>query len=105
MATADVVRIHKHGGPKEMVFEQVDLPPPAAGQVRLRQTAIGLNFIDVYTRTGLYPGPTPAVLGVEAAGVIEALGEGVTGLKVGDRVVYNGLPGSYASHRNAPAER
>lgn len=105
MSTADVIRIHKHGGPEEMVFEQVDLPPPGAGQVRLRQTAIGLNFIDVYTRTGLYPGPTPSVLGVEAAGVVEGLGEGVTGLKVGDRVVYNGLPGAYASHRNAPAEK
>ena len=105
MSTADVVRIHKHGGPEEMKFEQVELGLPGAGQVRLRQTAIGLNFIDVYTRTGLYPGPTPAVLGVEAAGVVEVLGEGVTGLKVGDRVVYNGLPGGYASHRNAPAEK
>jgi len=105
MATADVIRIHKHGGPEEMKFETVDLPLPGPGQARLRQTAVGLNFIDVYTRTGLYPGPTPAVLGVEAAGVVEVLGEGVSGLKVGDRVVYNGLAGSYASHRNAPAER
>jgi NADPH2:quinone reductase len=105
MSTADVIRIHKHGGPEEMRFERVDLPPPGPGQVRLRQTAVGLNFIDVYTRTGLYPGPTPAVLGVEAAGVVEALGEGVAGLKLGDRVVYNGLGGSYASHRNAPADR
>jgi NADPH2:quinone reductase len=105
MSKADVIRIHKHGGPEEMVFEQVDLPPPGAGQVQLKQTAIGLNFIDVYTRTGLYPGPTPAVLGVEAAGVVEALGEGVRDLKVGDRVVYNGLPGAYASHRNAPADK
>jgi NADPH2:quinone reductase len=103
--TAEVIRIHKHGGPDEMRFESIDLPPPAAGQVRLRQTAIGLNFIDVYTRTGLYAGPTPAVLGVEAAGVIEALGEGVTGFRPGDRVVYNGVPGGYASHRNAPADR
>lgn len=105
MSTADVIRIHKHGGPEEMKFEQVDLPPPGLGQVRLRQTAIGLNFIDVYTRTGLYPGQTPAVLGVEAAGVVEALGEGVTSIKVGDRVVYNGLGGAYASQRNAPADR
>lgn len=104
-STADVIRIHKHGGPEEIKFEQVELAAPAAGQVRLRHTAIGLNFIDVYTRTGLYPGPTPAVLGVEAAGVVEALGEGVTDLKVGDRVVYNGLAGSYASQRNAPADR
>lgn len=105
MSTADVIRIHKHGGPEEMKFEQVDLPPPGPGQVRLRQTAVGLNFIDVYTRTGLYPGQTPAVLGVEAAGVVEALGEGVSSLKVGDRVVYNGVGGAYASHRNAPADR
>lgn len=105
MSTADAIRIHKHGGPEEMKFEQVDLPPPEPGQARLRQTAIGLNFIDVYTRTGLYPGPTPAVLGVEASGVVEAVGEGVASVKVGDRVVYNGVPGAYASHRNAPAER
>lgn len=104
-STADVIRIHKHGGPEELTFERVDLAAPAAGEVRLRHTAIGLNFIDVYTRTGLYPGPTPAVLGVEAAGVVESLGEGVANLKVGDRVVYNGLAGSYASHRNAPADR
>jgi NADPH2:quinone reductase len=104
-STADVIRIHSHGGPEQMKFETIDLSPPVAGQVQLRQTAVGLNFIDVYTRTGLYPGPTPAVLGVEAAGVIEAVGEGVEGLKVGDRVVYNGLPGSYASRRNAPAEK
>ena len=104
-STADVIRIHSHGGADQMKFETIDLPLPDAGQVQLRQTAIGLNFIDVYTRTGLYPGPTPAVLGVEAAGVIEALGDGVQGLKVGDRVVYNGLPGSYASRRNAPADK
>jgi NADPH:quinone reductase len=104
-STADVIRIHSHGGPEQMKFETIDLSPPDAGQVQLRQTAIGLNFIDVYTRTGLYPGPTPAVLGVEAAGVIEAVGEGVQGLRVGDRVVYNGLSGSYASRRNAPAEK
>jgi NADPH:quinone reductase len=104
-STADIIRIHSHGGPEQMKFETIGLGPPDAGQVQLRQTAIGLNFIDVYTRTGLYPGPTPAILGVEAAGVIEAVGEGVQGLKVGDRVVYNGLPGSYASRRNAPAEK
>lgn len=104
-STADVIRIHKHGGPEEMRFEQIELSPPGPGQVQLRQTAIGLNFIDVYTRTGLYAGPTPAVLGVEAAGVVEALGEGVTDLKPGDRVVYNGHPGAYASHRNAAADR
>ncbi len=105
MSTTQVIRIHKAGGPEEMVFEQVDLAPPGPGEVRLRQTAIGLNFIDVYTRTGLYPVKPPAVLGVEAAGVVEALGEGVSGLKAGDRVVYNGVAGAYATHRNAPADR
>lgn len=106
-STTDVIRILKHGGPEEMRFESIELPPPGPGQVRLRQTAIGLNFIDVYTRTGLYPGQTPAVLGVEAAGVVEAVGEGVepATLKAGDRVVYNGVGGAYASYRNAPADR
>ncbi|MEY4783549.1 MAG: hypothetical protein RIR41_1484 [Pseudomonadota bacterium] len=104
-STADVIRIHKHGGPEELKFETVELGAPEAGQVRLRQTAIGVNFIDTYKRTGLYPGPTPAGLGEEAAGVIEALGEGVSGLKIGDRVVYNGLQGGYATHRNAPADK
>lgn len=99
------IRLHSNGGPEVLSLEPVQVARPGRGQVRIKQTAIGLNFIDVYTRTGLYPGPTPAVLGVEAAGVIEALGGGVTGLKVGDRVVYNGLPGAYASHRNAPAEK
>jgi NADPH2:quinone reductase len=103
--TADVIRIHRHGGPEEMVFETIDLAPPGPGQVRLRQTAIGLNFIDVYARTGLYPGPLPAVLGVEAAGVVEAVGEGVAAVKAGDRVVYNGLGGAYSTCRNAPADR
>lgn len=104
-STADVIRIHKHGGPEELRFEKAELEGPGPGQVRLRQTAIGVNFIDIYKRTGLYPGPTPAGLGEEAAGVVEAVGEGVASLKVGDRVVYNGLQGGYASHRNAPADR
>lgn len=105
MSTADVIRIHKHGGPEELKFERMELDAPGPGQVRLRHTAIGLNFIDTYKRTGLYVTPTPAVLGEEASGVVEALGEGVADLKVGDRVVYNGLQGGYATHRNAPAEK
>ncbi|MBP9233484.1 MAG: quinone oxidoreductase [Hyphomonadaceae bacterium] len=104
-STVDVIRIHRHGGPEEMKLESVELAPPGAGQVRLKHTAIGVNFIDVYKRTGLYPSQLPAGLGEEAAGVVEALGEGVTSLKVGDRIVYNGLQGGYASHRNAPAEK
>jgi len=105
MPTANVIRIHKTGGPEEMRYESVDLPEPGPGQVLLRQTAIGLNFIDVYKRTGLYPVPMPGVLGEEGAGVVEAVGGGVEGVKVGDRVVYNGLTGAYATHRNAPADR
>jgi NADPH2:quinone reductase len=105
MPAASIVRIHSHGGPEQMTFETVELAPPESGQVRLRQTAIGLNFIDVYTRMGQYPGKTPTVLGVEAAGVVEELGEGVVGLKPGDRVVYCGVAGAYATYRNAPADR
>jgi NADPH2:quinone reductase len=106
MHAAQVVRIHRNGGPDEMRVEEIALPSPGPGQVQLKQTAAGLNFIDVYTRTGLYPSPSlPAVLGVEAAGVVTALGEGVTSLQVGDRVVYNGQAGAYASHRNAMADR
>jgi NADPH:quinone reductase len=105
MPTADVIRIHKTGGPEELRFETVDLAEPGPGQIRLRQTAIGLNFIDVYKRTGLYPVGMPGVLGEEGAGVVEAVGGGVDGLRVGDRVVYNGLTGAYATRRNAPADR
>jgi NADPH:quinone reductase len=106
MSTTEVVRINKHGGPEEMKFETVDLPPPGPGQVQLRHTAIGLNFIDVYTRTGLYPSPQmPAGLGAEGAGVVEAVGEGVEHVKPGDRIVYNGGQGAYAVRRNYPADR
>jgi NADPH2:quinone reductase len=105
MSATDVVRIHRTGGPEEMVFETLELAPPGPGQARVRHTAIGLNFIDVYTRTGLYPVAPPAVLGVEAAGVVEEVGPGVTLVAPGDRVVYNGLPGAYCTYRNAPADR
>jgi NADPH2:quinone reductase len=105
MSATDVVRIHRTGGPEEMVFETLEVAPPGPGQARVRHTAIGLNFIDVYTRTGLYPVAPPAVLGVEAAGVVEEVGPGVTLVAPGDRVVYNGLPGAYCTYRNAPADR
>ncbi|MBU6319260.1 MAG: quinone oxidoreductase [Alphaproteobacteria bacterium] len=105
MSATDVVRIHRTGGPEEMVFETLELAPPGPGQARVRHTAIGLNFIDVYTRTGLYPVAPPAILGVEAAGVVEEVGPGVTLVAPGDRVVYNGLPGAYCTYRNAPADR
>ncbi|OLP58691.1 alcohol dehydrogenase [Xaviernesmea oryzae] len=84
-----------------------DCPPqaPGEGEIRLRHQAAGINFIDIYHRTGLYPLPLPAVLGVEGAGVVEALGPGVTGLQVGDRIAYAGTPGAYAATRLLPAWR
>ena len=98
------IRIHKNGPPSVMKWEEVEIGKPKKGEVRLRQTAIGLNFIDTYFRAGLYPQPLPLILGSEGAGVVEALGGGVTGLKVGDRVAYAGGPiGSYAEQRLIPA--
>ena len=96
--------IDQHGGPEVIQWRDADLPPPGPGEVRMRHSAIGLNFIDTYHRTGLYPMRLPAGLGVEAAGVVEVLGEGVTSVAVGDRVASMGpTPGSYASERNIPA--
>ena len=101
-----VIRIHKHGGPEVMEWEEVTLAPPGPGEVVLRQTAVGLNFVDVYNRSGLYPMPLPAVLGGEGAGIVDDVGEGVTELKVGDRVAYGNAPiGSYAEARVLPAHR
>src|SRR5476651_372386 len=95
------IRFQKTGGPEVLEYQDYDLPPPPAGQVRVRHTAIGVNFIDTYHRTGLYPLPLPSGLGSEAAGVVETLGEGVAGLKVGDRVGYaSGVIGSYAQAIN-----
>lgn len=100
------VRIHATGGPEAMRLEEVEVDAPGPGQVRLRQTAIGLNFIDVYYRTGVYSLPTmPAVLGVEGAGVVEAVGEGVSDFKVGDRGAYAGPLGAYAEQRLIAADR
>jgi NADPH2:quinone reductase len=100
------IRIEKTGGPEVMQLVDVDLPPPGPGEVRIRQTAIGLNFIDTYHRSGLYPLNLPSGLGLEAAGVVEETGEGVTRLKSGDRVAYgNGPIGAYAQVRNMPANR
>ncbi|MEZ4416775.1 MAG: quinone oxidoreductase [Gemmatimonadota bacterium] len=100
------IRIHRTGGPEVLSYEDVELGPPGPGEVRIRHTAIGLNFIDTYHREGLYPVPLPTVLGMEAAGVVEALGAGVTTLAVGDRVAYgNGPIGAYSEARNAPAGR
>jgi NADPH2:quinone reductase len=101
-----VIRIHKHGGPEVMQWEEVQLGQPGAGEARIRQTAIGLNYVDVYSRSGLYSGSLPMGLGSEAAGVVEAVGAGVTDLKPGDRVAYGSAPiGSYAEERIVPAHR
>jgi len=98
------VRIHRTGGPEEMVIDTVEVGEPGPGQVRIRHHAIGLNFIDVYQRTGLYNNPLPLQLGMEGAGVVEAVGEGVTHLKVGDRAAYAANPpGSYCDVRVMPA--
>ncbi len=94
------IRAHKTGGPEVMVLEDITLPPPGPGEVRLRHHAIGLNFIDVYFRTGLYPTQLPYVLGNEGAGEVTALGEGVTRVKLGDRVAYTTAFGAYAEERN-----
>ncbi len=103
---ADVVRFATPGGPDVLRLEQLELPAPADGQVQIRHTAIGINYLDTYQRSGAYPMPLPSGAGNEAAGVVEALGAGVTGLSVGDRVAYaGGEPGAYASHRNYPAAR
>jgi len=100
------IRFSKFGGPEVLAREDVVLPDPAQGQVRVRHTAIGVNFIDTYQRSGLYPVPLPSGLGVEAAGVVDALGVGVTTLKTGDRVAYGGGPiGAYAEANNVAADR
>jgi len=99
------IRIHQHGGPEVLQLEELELTAPAPDEVRLQHNAIGLNFIDVYVRTGLYPVPElPCGIGFEGAGVIEALGENVNDLEIGDRVAYAGGPlGAYAASRNIPA--
>lgn len=98
------IRIHETGGPEVLRHEDTALGDPGPGEVRLRQTAIGLNFIDVYQRTGLYPLPLPSGIGLEAAGVVEAVGDGVDHLQPGDRVAYaGGPPGAYAEARIMPA--
>jgi NADPH2:quinone reductase len=98
------IRLHRVGGPEELSFEEVDLGRPGPQEVRIRHTAIGLNYIDVYDRSGLYPMPLPAGLGREAAGVVIACGRGVKEFKPGDRVAYvHTQPGSYAEERLLPA--
>jgi NADPH:quinone reductase len=103
---AKAVRFHETGGPEVLRYEDVEVGDPGPGQVRLRHEAVGLNFADTYFRSGLYPVPLPAGMGVEAAGVIEAVGEGVTNVAAGDRVTYTGFIntlGAYSTERLCPA--
>jgi NADPH2:quinone reductase len=99
------VRVHNCGGPEVLTFEEIPVPEPKAGEARVKIEAIGLNFIDVYQRTGLYPLPTPFTLGMEGAGVVDAVGGGVTEVKKGDRVAYAMIPGSYAEYAVVPAAK
>lgn len=100
------IRIHQPGGSENLSWDEITIGEPAAGQVRIKQTAIGLNYIDVYMRSGLYPlAEMPAVLGMEAAGVVEAIGDGVTSLTPGDRVAYCMVPGAYAESRLIAADK
>src|SRR5689334_18772379 len=100
------IRIHQTGGPEVLKFEEIELGAPGPDEVQVRHTAIGVNYIDVYDRTGLYPMPLPAGLGREAAGVVTARGKKVRDVRVGDRVAYvSSAPGTYAEVGNVPADR
>src|SRR6201992_2145402 len=100
------IRFHKPGGPEVLVWEEVQVGKPGPGEARIRHTAVGLNFVDIYVRSGLYPTQLPSGLGSEAAGVVLELGPGVTDLKAGDRVAYGSSPlGAYSEERLIPANR
>jgi len=101
------VRVHKHGGPEALTFEEIDVPAPGQGQIKIRQHACGVNFVDTYLRMGMYPSPVgmPFVAGNEGAGEVIAVGPDVTDFKVGDRVAYVVTLGGYAAERLLPAER
>jgi NADPH2:quinone reductase len=104
--TTRAIRFHETGGPDVLRLEEVELAAPGPGEAQVRQHAVGVNFVDTYHRSGLYPLPLPSGLGVEAAGVVEAVGPGVTAVRPGDRVAYTGgTPGSYTGLRNYPADR
>ena len=103
-AMPKAIRYHKQGGPEVLQLDEITVGDPGAGQVRVRHKAIGVNFVDTYQRSGLYPMQLPGVAN-EGAGVVDAVGQGVTNLKAGDRVTYTGLPGSYTEVRLLPAER
>lgn len=100
------IRFHAPGGPEVLCWEEVEVPAPAPNEATVRHEAVGLNFIDIYHRSGLYPVPLPSGIGLEGAGVVTAVGSAVTEVKVGDRVAYAGGPiGAYAEVRNIPADR
>src|SRR5215471_12994129 len=99
------VRVHKYGGPEVLTIDDIPVPEPKAGEARVKVEAIGVNFIDVYQRTGLYLIQTPFTLGMESAGVVDAIGEGVTEVKKGDRVAYAMILGAYAEYAVVPAAR
>src|SRR5437868_15365951 len=100
------IRIHSYGGPEVLQWDDVEVGEPGPNEVRVRHTAVGLNFIDVYQRTGLYPGDLPAILGREAAGVVEAVGSRAKEFAVGQRVAYVATsPGSYSESRIMPVDR
>ncbi|MSP40279.1 MAG: quinone oxidoreductase [Deltaproteobacteria bacterium] len=99
------VRIHQYGGPEVLTYEDIPIPEPKAGEARVKIDAIGLNFIDIYQRTGLYPLQMPCALGMEGAGVVDAVGDGVSEVRAGDRVAYAMILGSYAEYAIVPAAR
>lgn len=99
------IRVHATGGPDALMVEQIELPAPQSGEVVVRHTAIGVNFIDTYFRSGLYKAPLPLIPGNEAAGIVESLGPDVTGVSIGDRIVYLYGPGSYAQKAVVPADK
>ncbi len=99
------VRVHKYGGPEVLTLEEIPIPEPKAGEARVKIEAIGVNYIDIYQRTGLYPVQTPFTLGTEGAGIVDAVGPNVTEVKKGERVGYAMIPGSYAEYAIVPAAR
>ena len=107
MSRVNAVRIHKNGGPEELRYEEIEVGDPGPGEARVRHTAIGLNFTDIHHRTGRYPVPqVPHVIGMEAAGVVEAVGEGVSEVRPGDRVAYaSETPCAYSQTTVMPTRR
>jgi NADPH2:quinone reductase len=99
------VRVHKYGGPEVLTLEEIPVPEPKAGEARVKIEAIGVNYIDIYQRTGLYPLQTPFTLGTEGAGIVDAVGPNVTEVKKGERVGYASIPGSYGEYAIVPAAR